>query len=85
LIVAEEGEEAGSGAAAPVLDVVSELARFRRDRKDAYNAAVRRGEVDPLIEGYWPGDVTVVRMPLNREGGGLDYYGNRYESGWLYR
>lgn len=82
LIVAdEEGEvRSQSSSAQPVLDVVSELAKFRREKREAYNAAVQQGEADPEIEGYWPGDVTVVRMPLNGE---TSVHG--YESGWIYR
>lgn len=88
LMLADEEGEVRSGArpgAAPILDVVSEIARFRRERREAYDAAIQRGEVDFEVDGYWPGDVTVVRMPSNGEGGGPDYYGDRYESGWLYR
>jgi hypothetical protein len=82
MVVDEEG--AGSSAW-PILDVVSELAKFRREKREAYNVAVQRGDADPEIEGYWPGDVTVVRMPLNGETSASDYYRDRYESGWMYQ
>jgi hypothetical protein len=46
---------------------------------------VQMGVASPDVEGYWPGDVTVVRNALNEELGELDCYGNRFESGWYYR
>lgn len=69
----------------PVVDVVAEIARFRREAKAEYQRRVQSGEVDPLVEGYWAGDITVVRLPVDPDGGSVDYYGNRYERGWLYR
>jgi hypothetical protein len=72
-------------AVIPVLDVVSEIGRFRKDRKAAYHATQQLGETDPDVEGHWPGDITVLWKPANPEEGDLDFYGNRYESGWLYR
>lgn len=70
---------------APVLDVVAEIGRFRKDRKAAYTVALQLGDPDPSVEGYWPGDITVVRKPVDPDAGSLDFYGNRFESGWLYR
>ncbi|KAF2876944.1 hypothetical protein BDV95DRAFT_481241 [Massariosphaeria phaeospora] len=69
----------------PVFDVVSEIGKFREERKAAYNSLLQLGEAEPSLEGYWPGDITVVRKPVNTEAGSLDFYGNRFESGWLYR
>ncbi|KAI4653706.1 hypothetical protein J4E93_001473 [Alternaria ventricosa] len=69
----------------PLLDVVSEIGKFRRERKAAYNNLVEMGEAEPDVEGYWPGDITVLRKPVNSEAGELDCYGNRYELGWFYR
>ena len=46
------------------VDVVQELARFRRERKTAYEEAIKRGET--FVEGHWPGDVKVVRWPARR-------------------
>ncbi|KAF1841763.1 uncharacterized protein K460DRAFT_379770 [Cucurbitaria berberidis CBS 394.84] len=70
----------------PLLDVVGEIAKFRKERKAAFENLVRMGgEVEPDVEGYWPGDITVVRKPANPDAGELDCYGNRYESGWYYR
>lgn len=67
-----------------VYDVVSEIAKFRKERKSAYLAAAQ-AEAEPILEGYWPGDITVVRKTRESSTGSLDYYGNRYESGWHYR
>jgi hypothetical protein len=69
----------------PLLDVVGEIAKFRKERKAANNNLIQMGVADPDLEGYWPGDVTVIRHPLNEELGELDCYGNRFESGWYYR
>jgi hypothetical protein len=69
----------------PVLDVVSEMGKFRKEKKAAYNVALQSGDPDPFVEGYWPGDITVVRKPHDADAGSLDYYGNKYESGWFYR
>ncbi|XP_014559266.1 hypothetical protein COCVIDRAFT_92434 [Bipolaris victoriae FI3] len=68
-----------------LFDVIGEVGKFRRERKAAYEELVATGEANPDVKGYWPGDITVVRMPLNAEVGELDCYGNRYESGWYYR
>lgn len=69
----------------PFHDVVAEIAKFRKDRKAVYNNLVAMGNIEPDVEGYWPGDVTVVRKSPTSESGELDCYGNRYESGWFYR
>lgn len=65
---------------APV-DVVQELAKFRKERKAAYENAVQRGLLH--IDGYWPGEVKVVRG--HHTGGNMDYYGNHFEPGGVYR
>ncbi|OAL56728.1 hypothetical protein IQ07DRAFT_674877 [Pyrenochaeta sp. DS3sAY3a] len=70
---------------APVYDVVSEIGKFRRERKAAYQNLLQMGELDPEVEGHWPGDITVMRKPIDPDAGELDCYGNRYESGWYYR
>jgi hypothetical protein len=69
----------------PLFDVVGEIANFRKHKKAMYNDMVQMGVASPDVEGYWPGDVTVVRNALNEELGELDCYGNRFESGWYYR
>ncbi|KAJ5064211.1 leucine rich repeat protein, partial [Bipolaris maydis] len=68
-----------------LFDVIGEIGKFRRERKTAYDELLATGEVNPDVKGYWPGDITVVRTPLNAEVGEIDCYGNRYESGWYYR
>lgn len=69
----------------PQIDVIAEIGKFRRDRKAAYNNLLGMGEVDPEVEGYWPGDITVVRKPVDSDEGELDCYGNRYQGWGLYR
>lgn len=73
------------GTPTRVLDVVQEIANFRKERKAAYQAAVQYGEPDPILDGHWAGDITVVRKPIDPDAGTVDYYGNRFESGYLYR
>ena len=65
---------------APV-DVVQELAKFRKERKAACENAVQRGLLH--VDGYWPGEVKVVRG--HHTGGNMDYYGNHFEPGGVYR
>lgn len=67
-----------------VFDVVSEVGKFRKERKAAHEAVEGLGEVETFVKGYWPGDITVVRKPVDEDAGTLDFYGNRFE-GWLYR
>jgi hypothetical protein len=70
----------------PMVDVVNEIGKFRLERKAAYAVAIAQyGNTDPFVEGYWPGDITVLRTGPGADAGSLDYYGNKFESGWLYR
>ncbi|KAF2031326.1 hypothetical protein EK21DRAFT_99871 [Setomelanomma holmii] len=69
----------------PLFDVVSEISKFRKEQKAIYNNLLVMGEYEPEVEGYWPGDVTVIRKAADQDAGELDCYGNRYESGWYYR
>jgi hypothetical protein len=69
----------------PQIDVVGEIAKFRKDRKAAYNNLVQMGEARPNVEGFWSGDISVVRKLLDEDLGELDFYGNKYQSGWHYR
>lgn len=62
-------------------DVVQELAQFRKERKVAYENAVERGLLH--VDGYWPGEVKVVRG--HHTGGKMDYYGNHFDKGGVYR
>ncbi|KAL8762637.1 MAG: hypothetical protein Q9184_001391 [Pyrenodesmia sp. 2 TL-2023] len=66
----------------PGQDVVQELVKFRKDRKVAYEIAQRQGQ--RTVEGYWPGEVRVVRG----QGGNtatVDYYSKYFEKGYIYR
>lgn len=63
------------------IDVVQELAKFRKDRKTAYENAVKRGVQH--VDGYWPGEVKVVRG--HHSGGKTDYYGNHFAKTGVYR
>ena len=42
-------------------DVLEDLSKFRKEKKRLREMAIARGEVDPYIEGYWDGDIIVVR------------------------
>ncbi|KAK3072046.1 hypothetical protein LTR53_007556 [Teratosphaeriaceae sp. CCFEE 6253] len=68
------------------IDVVAALATFRRERKQAHERTIAAGATDPDTEGYWEGVVQVVRpgtgLHADEE---LDYYGNTYSGGYLYR
>jgi hypothetical protein len=68
-----------------LIDVIDEVAKFRKDTKAKYDNLLHMGYSNPELEGYWPGDVTVIRQPLQHYAGEVDCYGNRYESGWFYR
>lgn len=85
----------------PLLDVVGELAKWRRERKAAYERACRTSsgsvtagsrlaEMEPYVEGYWSGEIKVVRNEkkastgkMERQGN-VDIYGNYFEGGYLY-
>ena len=75
----------------PRIDVVAELAKFRRERKAAFDrlqAAIVHESVDAFVEGYWPGEIKVVkaqRLLSSSTDGMIDYYGNFFERGWAYR
>ncbi|KAL9041016.1 MAG: hypothetical protein Q9180_001551 [Flavoplaca navasiana] len=63
-------------------DVIQQLVKFRKDRKAAFEDAVKRGE--RTVEGHWPGEVKVVRWQGGQTGM-VDYYGNQFEKGYVYR
>ena len=86
----------------PLVDLVGELASWRKQKKIAYETAMAQfsrfrpgvsdeeetkvGEVlPPFVEGYWKGEVKVVRnaAPSGRSGI-VDIYGNYFEKGYLY-
>lgn len=62
------------------VDVISELAKFRKERKTAYEEAVKHGK--RFVDGYWPGEVKVVRWQLQKKE--IDFYGNHFQRG-IYR
>ena len=66
---------------APTIDVVQELAKFRKERKTAYENGIAKGLLH--VDGYWPGEVKVIRG--HHTGGKTDYYGNHFEKGGVYR
>ena len=70
----------------PRFDTNALLSAFRKERKLAHQRNAAAGAVDPETEGYWDGVVQVVR-PGNESRADelIDYYGNRFENGYLYR
>lgn len=70
----------------PRFDTVGLLSAFRKERKLAHQRNVAAGASDPETEGFWEGIVQIVR-PGNemRADELIDYYGNRFENGYLYR
>ena len=66
----------------PPIDVVQELANFRKERKAAYENAIGKGVQN--VAGYWPGEVKVVRG--HHFGEATDFYGNHFSAkGGVYR
>ncbi|KAL8698192.1 MAG: hypothetical protein Q9224_001962 [Gallowayella concinna] len=63
-------------------DVIQELIKFRKERKAAYESALKRGE--GTAKGYWAGEVKVVRWQGGKRAV-VDYYGNPFEKGYIYR
>ena len=66
------------------VDVIRELTKFRRERKAAFEDAMKRGIQH--VDGYWPGEVKVVRWTGrdDRRRGTIDFYGNYFDKG-VYR
>ncbi|KAG2160951.1 hypothetical protein VTO58DRAFT_104495 [Aureobasidium pullulans] len=75
----------------PQVDVTSEISKFRKSTKSKYQARVAAGEKDPEVEGFWEGNIKVIRRPHNVDPKHeddevwADYYGNRFSNGYLYR
>lgn len=83
----------------PEVDVVTALSSFRKARKAAFEAEMAKfarfkaglrpedaeGLLPPFVEGYWSGEIKVVRnsAPKGRSGV-VDMYGNYFEKGYLY-
>ena len=61
----------------PGVDVVQELAKFRQERKAAYSTARTLGQF--YVEGYWPGEIKIVRWHAQQDYHADDYHGNLYE------
>ena len=70
-----------SATSEPLIDVVQELAKFRKERQAIYEEAMERGVRH--VDGYWPGEVKIVRG--HHANGKADYYGNYFEQGGVYR
>ncbi|KAF2720940.1 hypothetical protein K431DRAFT_225149 [Polychaeton citri CBS 116435] len=71
---------------APKFDNIAFLSRFRKERKMAHERNLAAGAVDPETEGFWDGLIQVVRLDQKyREDEELDYYGNVFSVGYLYR
>jgi hypothetical protein len=51
----------GGGKAGEVVDVLAEISKFRREKKAAHQVAEGQAVVDVFIEGFWEGDIKVIR------------------------
>ena len=54
-----------------IVDTIQELAAFRRERKAAFDLARRRGA--EFVDGYWPGEVKIIRQSRGQTGFVNDY------------
>lgn len=75
-----------TGNAPTTIDVILEVAKFRKERKAAYEIEKAKGARS--VDGYWPGEVKVVRSNASKHTaseGMIDYYGNFFENGYVYR
>ncbi|KZF24574.1 hypothetical protein L228DRAFT_266898 [Xylona heveae TC161] len=83
-----EAEDAPIATTIPEFDVVSELARFRRESKAAFAHAHARGRPysELLLLGHWSGEIQVIQQDLTaiRRRWNTDWYGNVFE-GAIYR
>lgn len=67
-------------------DTVALLSAFRKERKLAHQRNIATRAISPETEGYWEGIVQVIRPGSDlRADEEVDYYGNRFENGYLYR
>lgn len=75
----------------PEIDVIAELSKFRKATKSAYQRRQAEGGEEPNVDGYWDGNVKVVRKAKDVDPRfeddelWADYYGNRFSNGYLYR
>ncbi|KAG9517275.1 hypothetical protein KCV07_g6265, partial [Aureobasidium melanogenum] len=75
----------------PEIDVIAELSKFRKATKSEYQKRQAEGEEEPTVEGFWDGNIKVVRKSkdvdprFEDDEVWADYYGNRFSNGYLYR
>lgn len=72
----------------PVFDVIAQVSAYRRDKKTTYEALLAGGRGDAVVDGYWDGEIQVVRPHLQVDGennASRDFYGNLFQKGYLYR
>jgi hypothetical protein len=70
----------------PSFDTVALLSAFRKERKIAHQRQSTARSGDAETEDYWDGVVQVIRPSnIGRNDEEMDYYGNRFVDGWLYR
>ncbi|MCJ1249403.1 hypothetical protein MMC30_006627 [Trapelia coarctata] len=65
------------------VDVVQELSKFRREKKALCEQAMKIGK--KFVDGHWPGEVKVIRNHGGTARGKVDWYGNYFEKGYIYR
>lgn len=74
-------------------DVVAELSKFRMERKRAYESAMLNQDSMSVprpnvsVDGHWAGEVKVIRHGPGEGSrhGSVDFYGNHFEKGYVYR
>ncbi|KAH0369866.1 hypothetical protein KCU65_g2911, partial [Aureobasidium melanogenum] len=75
----------------PEIDVIAQLSKFRKATKTEYQKRLAQGEEEPMVEGFWDGNIKVVRKAkdvdpkFEDDEVWADYYGNRFSNGYLYR
>ncbi|KEQ67796.1 uncharacterized protein M437DRAFT_37954 [Aureobasidium melanogenum CBS 110374] len=76
----------------PEIDVIAQLSKFRKATKTEYQSRLAKGEEEPTVEGFWDGNIKVVRKAkdvidpkFEDDEVWADYYGNRFSNGYLYR
>ncbi|KAG9762394.1 hypothetical protein KCU73_g1933, partial [Aureobasidium melanogenum] len=75
----------------PEIEVIAELSKFRKATKSEYQKRQAEGEEEPTVEGFWDGNIKVVRKAkdvdprFEDDEVWADYYGNRFSNGYLYR
>ncbi|KAJ5257074.1 hypothetical protein N7478_013178 [Penicillium angulare] len=105
--VSEATRNSQPGQLLQQVDLVAQLAAFRREKKGEYEALVTRERkrrstcgtgvssifsacsaqvsMAHFVEGYWKGEVKIVRNPTPKvRSGVVDMYGNYFEKGYLY-